>query len=113
METSQRIKYIRSNSLLPAFGPFVAPAKSLFAHVLNVVLSVNALHNGDYFGSIRTKRRKKERSTGTSCLSAHHTFALLKVTSHFNDNLFEILKFGKCIWVFWANCTDIFLEDLL
>lgn len=42
---------------------FIAPAKSLFAHVLNVVLSVNALHNGDYFwhNSHEAKKKKKRK----------------------------------------------------
>jgi hypothetical protein len=65
------------------------------------------------FGSIRTKRRKRERSIGTSCLSAHHTFDLLNVTSHFNENLNGILKFDKRIWVLWANCTGVLLEDIV
>lgn len=103
METPQRIKYISSNSLLSARCLFIAPAKPLFAHVLNVVLSVNALHNGDFFWHISHEAKRKERPTGTSCLSAHHTFDLLKVTSHFNEISYEILKFGTCIWVLWAN----------
>jgi hypothetical protein len=77
---------------------FHCSCEVLFACVLNVVLSVNALHNGDFFWHNSHEAKEKERCTGTSCLSVHHTFDLSKVISHFNETFYEILKFGKCVF---------------